>query len=100
VSKYACFFNPGIHNTVVVDQTNGESLPRSIKNNILARVVFRLSNARESKAIDVSGGENLQLGEIIYKPKFGPHVRLKAIFIPEGNPKEVVEAVKQASTHD
>jgi S-DNA-T family DNA segregation ATPase FtsK/SpoIIIE len=89
----------GIHNIVVVDQTTGESLPRSIKSNIPARVGFRLSSASDSKAIDVLGGENLQLGEIVYKPNFDRQVRLKAIFTPETNVKEVVEAVKQASTY-
>jgi len=40
------------------------------------------------------------LGEIVYVSKFEGQVRLKAIFTPEGNVKEVAEAVKQASTHD
>jgi hypothetical protein len=43
----------GIHNIVIVDQTDGESLLRSIKSNIPARVVMRLSSAGESKAIDI-----------------------------------------------
>jgi len=70
-------------------------LPANIKGNIPARVVFRLSSAGESKAIDVSGAEKLQPGEIIYKPNFGEQVSLKSIFTPENKVKVVAEAVKQ-----
>ncbi len=89
----------GIHTIVVVDRTTGKSLPNSFKSTIPARVVLRLSSAGESKAVDVSGAEELELGEIIYKPNFGGTAKLKAIYTPEANVKEVVEAVKQASTH-
>jgi DNA segregation ATPase FtsK/SpoIIIE-like protein len=85
----------GIHNIIIVERTNSKSLPANIKSNIPARVVFRLSSAGESKAIDVSGAEKLQPGEIIYKPNFGEQVSLKSFFTPENNVKEVVEAVKQ-----
>ena len=84
----------GIHKIIVVDRTDGKSLPSSIKSNIPAWVVFRLSSAGESKAIDVIGAEKLEPGEIIYKPNYGGTVNLKAIFTPEVNVKEVVEAVK------
>jgi DNA segregation ATPase FtsK/SpoIIIE, S-DNA-T family len=88
----------GIHNIIVVDRTSGASLPSMIKNNIPARIVFRLTSAGESKAIDVSGAEKLELGEIIYKPNYGNTVRLKALYTPESNVKETVDAVKKAGT--
>src|SRR5215217_3283697 len=72
----------GIHNIIVVEHTNGKSLSSSIKSNVPARVVFRLSSAGESKAIDVSGAEKLEPGEIIYKPNYGTQVSLKTIFTP------------------
>jgi DNA segregation ATPase FtsK/SpoIIIE-like protein len=74
-------------------------LPGSIKSNIPARVVFRLSSAGESRAIDVIGAEKLEPGEIIYKPNFGSTISLKAIYTPETNAKEVVEAVKQSTNN-
>ena len=86
----------GIHNIMIIERTNGKSLPANIKSNVPARVVFRLSSAGESKAIDLSGAEKLQPGEIIYKPNFGDEVKLKAIFTPESNIKEVVGAVKNS----
>jgi DNA segregation ATPase FtsK/SpoIIIE, S-DNA-T family len=86
----------GIHNIIIVERTNGKSLSTNIKSNIPARVVFRLSSVGESKAIDVSGAEKLQPGEIIYEPNFGSPLNLKAIFTPEINVKEVVEAVKKS----
>jgi DNA segregation ATPase FtsK/SpoIIIE-like protein len=89
----------GIHNIIIVERTNGKSLSANIKSNIPARVVFRLSSAGESKAIDVLGAEKLQPGEIIYKPNYGTQVNLKAIFTPEANVKEVVEAVKNVSNN-
>jgi hypothetical protein len=46
----------------------------------------------------VSGAEKLEPGEIIYKPNFGNQVKLKAIFTPEVNVKEVVEAVKNSAS--
>jgi DNA segregation ATPase FtsK/SpoIIIE-like protein len=87
----------GIHNILVVERTTGKNLPGGIKSNIPARVVFSLSSSRESRAIDVSGAEKLEPGEIIYKPNFGGTTKLKAIYTPEENVKEVVEAVKQSS---
>ncbi len=86
----------GIRNKVVVDRTNEKSLPNSIKSNIPARVVFRVASAGESRAIAVTGAEKLEVGEMLYKPNFGGQVRLKAIFTPEANVKEVVEAVRLA----
>jgi DNA segregation ATPase FtsK/SpoIIIE, S-DNA-T family len=86
----------GIHNIIIVERTNGKSLSANIKSNIPARVVFRLSSAGESKAIDVLGAEKLEPGEIIYKPNYGNAVKLKAVFTPEVNVKEVVEAVKKS----
>jgi hypothetical protein len=53
-----------------------------------------LSSAGESKAIGVQGAENLQPGELLYQPNFGSQVKLQAIFTPESNVKEVVEATK------
>lgn len=85
----------GIHNIVVVDRTDGKSLPNTIKTSIPARTVFRLTSAGESRAIDVSGAEKLEPGELIYKPNYGSPVKLKAIFTPEANVKEVVDAVRQ-----
>jgi len=86
----------GIHNIVVIEHTNAKIFSNSIKNNIPARVTFRLSSAGESKAIDILGAETLEPGEIIYKPNFGESVKLKSIFTPEENVKEVVEAVKKS----
>jgi DNA segregation ATPase FtsK/SpoIIIE-like protein len=88
----------GIHNIIVVDRTSGASLPSMIKSNIPARAVFRLTSAAESKAIDVSGGEKLEPGELIYKPNYGNTVKLKAVFTSEVNVKEVVKAVKKSSS--
>jgi DNA segregation ATPase FtsK/SpoIIIE-like protein len=85
----------GIHNIVVVGRANGESLPRNIKSNIPARVVFRMSSAGESRAIEVSGAEKLEPGQIIYKPNYGNLEKLTALFTPEANVKQVVDAVKQ-----
>jgi DNA segregation ATPase FtsK/SpoIIIE, S-DNA-T family len=85
----------GIHNIMVVDHTSGAGLPRMIKDNIPARVVFRMSSAGEARAIEVAGAEKLEPGEIIYKPNFGESRKLKAIFTPETNVKEVVQATKQ-----
>jgi len=87
----------GIHNIIIVERTNSKSLSSNLKSNIPARVVFRLSSAGESKAIDVSGAEKLQQGEISYKPNFESQMKLKAIFTPEANVKEIVAAVKKAS---
>jgi DNA segregation ATPase FtsK/SpoIIIE, S-DNA-T family len=87
----------GIHSIIVVDRTSGQSLPGMIKSNIPARVVFRLTSVGESRAIDVPGAEKLELGEIVYKPNFGSTTKLKAIFTPEDNVKEVVEAVKNST---
>jgi DNA segregation ATPase FtsK/SpoIIIE, S-DNA-T family len=86
----------GIHNIIIVERTNSKSLSANIQSNIPARVVFRLSSAGESKAIDVSGAEKLQPGEIIYKPNFGSTLNLKMIFTPEQNVKEIIEAVKKS----
>jgi len=86
----------GIHNIIIVERTNGKSLPANIKSNIPARVVFRLSSAGESKAIDVSGAEKLEPGKLIYKPNFGTPESLDALFTPEINVKEVVDAVKNS----
>jgi DNA segregation ATPase FtsK/SpoIIIE-like protein len=86
----------GIHNIIIVERTNGKSLSTNIKSNIPARVVFRLSSVGESKAIDVLGAEKLEPGEIIYKPNYGSTAKLKAVFTPEVNVKEVVEAVKKS----
>ena len=88
----------GIHSIIIVDRTTGASLPSTIKSNIPARAVFRLTSASESRAIEVSGAEKLQPGEAIYKPNFGNTANLKAIFTPEIDVKEVVEAVKQFSS--
>lgn len=88
----------GIHNIIVTDHTSGVFLPVMINSNIPARAVFRLTSAGESRAIDVSGAEKLEPGEIIYQPNFGESIKLKAIFTPEINVKEVIEAVKEAST--
>lgn len=88
----------GIHNIIVVDRTSGASLPGSIKSNVPARAVFRLTSAVESRAIDVSGAEKLQAGEIIYKPNFGAAVKLNAVFTPETNIKHIVMAVRKIST--
>jgi DNA segregation ATPase FtsK/SpoIIIE-like protein len=85
----------GIHNILIADHTNGSALPGVIKNNIPARVVFRMSSAGESKAIEVSGAEKLQPGEIIYKPNYGNVKKLNAIFTPEVHVKEVIKAVTQ-----
>jgi DNA segregation ATPase FtsK/SpoIIIE, S-DNA-T family len=85
----------GIHNIIVVDRTSGASLPGMIKSNIPARTVFRVTSAGESRAIDVSGGEKLEPGELIYKPNYGNAVKLKAVFTSEVNIKEVVSIVKQ-----
>jgi S-DNA-T family DNA segregation ATPase FtsK/SpoIIIE len=87
----------GIHTIIVVDRTTGKSLPTSFKSTIPARVVFRLSSAGESKAIDVSEAEKLELGEIIYKPNFGGAEKLKAIYTSEANVREVMEAVKESA---
>ena len=78
---------------MVVDRTNGASLPGMIKSNIPARAVFRLTSGGESRAIDVSGREKLEPGELIYKPNYGSSLKLQAVFTPEVNVKEVVEAV-------
>jgi DNA segregation ATPase FtsK/SpoIIIE, S-DNA-T family len=86
----------GIHSIIVVDRTTGQSLPSMIKSNIPARAVFRLTSAGESKAIGVQAAENLGLGQLLYKPNFGNEVKLTAIFTPETNVKEVVEAVKKS----
>jgi DNA segregation ATPase FtsK/SpoIIIE, S-DNA-T family len=88
----------GIHNIIVTDHTSGAILPSTIKSNIPARVVFRLSSVGDSRAIDVQGAEKLQPGEVIYKPNYGNPEKLKAVFTPEANVKEVVEATK-ASEH-
>jgi DNA segregation ATPase FtsK/SpoIIIE-like protein len=87
----------GIHNVVIVNRANRESLPQSLKSNIPARVVFRMSSAGESKAIDVPGSEKLEPSELIYKPNYGSAEKLKAVFTPEVNVKKVVEAVKSSS---
>jgi DNA segregation ATPase FtsK/SpoIIIE, S-DNA-T family len=84
----------GIHSMIVVDRTDRTSLPGLIKTNIPARAVFRLTSTGESRAIDAPGGEKLEPGELIYKPNYGNAVKLKAIFTPEANVKEVVEAAK------
>lgn len=89
----------GIHNIVMVDRTNSQSLPSTIKNNIPARLVFRLTSVGESKAIDVTGAEKLQPGQIIHKPNFERQVSLKGIYTPERNVKEVIEAVKESLNH-
>jgi DNA segregation ATPase FtsK/SpoIIIE, S-DNA-T family len=86
----------GIHNIIVVDRTSGASLPSMIKSNIPTRAVFKLTSAGESKAIGVKGAENLQQGELLYKPNFGDEVKLKAIFTPERNVKEIVEVIKKS----
>ena len=87
----------GIHNIIVVDRTDAKSLPTNIKSSIPARIVYRLSSAEESRAIGVSGAEKLGQGEIIYKPNFGTPEKLNAVFTPEVNVKEVVEAVKKST---
>jgi DNA segregation ATPase FtsK/SpoIIIE-like protein len=87
----------GIHNIIVVDRTSRESLPGMVKSNIPARVVFRLTSVGEARAIDVSGGEKLEPGELIYKPNFGSLQKLDALFTPEANVKEVVEAAKASN---
>lgn len=88
----------GIHNILIVGRADGKSLPSAIKTSIPARVVFRLTSVGESKAIDVSGGEKLEPGELIYKPNYGSTEKLNAIFTPEANVKEVVEAVRNVAS--
>jgi hypothetical protein len=56
-----------------------------------ARAVFRLIAGGESRAIDVSGGEKLEPGELIYKPNYGISLKLQAVFTPEVNVKEVLK---------
>ena len=85
----------GIHNIIVVDRTRGASLPTMLKSNIPARVAFRLTSAEESRAKDAAGAEELEPGVIIYKPNYGTTEKLKAVFTPETNVKEVVAAVKK-----
>jgi DNA segregation ATPase FtsK/SpoIIIE-like protein len=87
----------GIHNIIVTDHTSGALLPNILKSNIPARAIFRLTSAGESKAIDISGAEMLEPGELIYKPNYGGSEKLKALFTPETNVKEVTGAVKQAA---
>ena len=89
----------GIHTIIVVDRTSGASLPSIIKSNIPARAVFRLTSAGESRAIDVSGAEKLEPGELIYRPNYGSAVKVNAVFAPEVNVKEVLEAVKHVANH-
>jgi len=89
----------GIHNIIVVDRTSGASLPGMIKSNVPAWVVFRVTSAGESRAIDELGAEKLDPGEIIYEPNFGGTAELKPVFTPEANVKEAVEAAKHTSTH-
>lgn len=96
VSLTAQGMRTGIHTIIVVDRTSGPSLPTTIKSNVPARVVFRMTSARESRAIDVSGAEKLELGKLIYRPNFGSQENLDAIFTPEINVKEVVDAVKKS----
>jgi DNA segregation ATPase FtsK/SpoIIIE, S-DNA-T family len=84
----------GIYNIVVVNRANSQNLPGNIKSNIPARVVFRMSSAGEAKAIGALGSEKLQPGEIIYQPNYGNTEKLKAVFTPEANVKEVVSATK------
>jgi S-DNA-T family DNA segregation ATPase FtsK/SpoIIIE len=86
----------GIHNIIVVDKASGKSVPNGIKNNIPARIVFRTTSSAESRSIGVTGGEDLGVGEVICKPNFGGQMKLKAVYTPEVNVKETVEAVKQA----
>jgi S-DNA-T family DNA segregation ATPase FtsK/SpoIIIE len=88
----------GIYNIIVTDHTSGPTLRNTLKSNIPARAVFRLTSPGESKAIDVSGGEKLEAGELIYKPNYGSAEKLKAVFTPEINVNEVVKAVKEATT--
>lgn len=88
----------GIHSIIVTNHTSGASLPGMIKSNIPARVVFRLTSAGESRAIDVSGGDKLEPGKIIYKPNYGATAKLNAVFTPETNVKEVIEAVKSSGS--
>lgn len=90
----------GIHNIVVVDRTEGKSLPNSIKSNIPARIAFRLSSAGESNSISISGAEKLEPGEIICKPNYGSTEKLNVVFTPDVNVKEVVEAVKNSPPTD
>lgn len=85
----------GIHNLVMSDRTNEKGLPNSIKNNIPARVAFRVTSASESRAVAIAGAETLEPGEIIYKPNFGSQEKLKAIYTPEVNVNEIIKAVKQ-----
>jgi DNA segregation ATPase FtsK/SpoIIIE, S-DNA-T family len=85
----------GIHNILVVDQANENSIPGSIRNNVPARVVFRVASASVGRNTSVNGAENLGIGEMLFKSNFGKQIKLKSIFTPEVNVKEVVEAVKQ-----
>jgi DNA segregation ATPase FtsK/SpoIIIE-like protein len=87
----------GIFNSLVVDQTQGIGLPSPIKSNIPARIAFRMTSSIEARSIDLLGAEKLEPGEIIYKPNYGEQEKLKALFTPEANVKEVVEAIKSAS---
>lgn len=85
----------GIHNIIITDHSSSVFLPKMLKSNIPARAVFRLTLAGESRAIETSGAEKLEPGALIYKPNYGESAKLKAIFTPEVNVKEVVSAVKQ-----
>jgi DNA segregation ATPase FtsK/SpoIIIE, S-DNA-T family len=87
----------GIFNLLVVDQTQGTGLPSPIKSNIPARIAFRMTSAVEARSIDLLAAEKLEPGEFIYKPNYGGQEKLKALFTPEANVKEVVEAIKSAS---
>jgi DNA segregation ATPase FtsK/SpoIIIE-like protein len=86
----------GIHNIIVTDHTSGTMFPNTLKSNIPARVVFRMSSAGESRAIDVIGAEKLEPGELFYKPNFKATIKLNGVFTPEGNVKEVVQAIKDS----
>lgn len=85
----------GVHSVMVVDRTSAASLPALIKSNIPARVAFTLTSAGESRAIDGKAAEKLEPGEIIYEPNYRAPEKLKAIFTPEINVKDVVEVIKQ-----
>jgi DNA segregation ATPase FtsK/SpoIIIE-like protein len=87
----------GIHLFIVTNRMSEKNISVDVKSNIPNRAVFTVTSTQDSQVAGVKGAENLKEGEMFYKTGFQEPMKLKTIFIPEVNVKEVVEAVKAAN---
>jgi S-DNA-T family DNA segregation ATPase FtsK/SpoIIIE len=88
----------GIHLFVVANRLSDKNLSQDVKANIPTRAVFTVTSSQDSKLAGVKGAEELEIGEMLFREGNAVPQRLTAIFTPDANVRQVVEAVKRSAT--